>query len=262
MNASSSSANSGCAARPSIVVTSRPSACTASVQHALTGSPSSSTVQAPHTWTSHERLAPVRSRRVAQEVEQQLLGRHVADDRGAVDAQLEVHARIPRAGADAPGLADPGRPVLGDELVPVLVGDHAQRRLGRDRLQRAVHGGDRLQLRRALERRGRKRRPGHVLARHEHAVIAHQQRPVRAERGRDGPPLLGVDDRARARPRRPARRRRRARRRASAARAARWWRRAPSRRAGGRARPSRHRAAPGRRPGAARPPGACPAGTR
>ena len=94
MNASSSSANSGCAARPSIVVTSRPSAYTASVQQALTGSPSAHRAGAAYLDVARA----LRAREIealAQEVEQQLLGRHVADDRCAVDAQLEVHARIP-----------------------------------------------------------------------------------------------------------------------------------------------------------------------
>ena len=57
-------------ARPSIVVTSRPSAIAASVRQERTRRPSSSTVQAPHWPWSQPFLVPVSAEVLAQRIEQ------------------------------------------------------------------------------------------------------------------------------------------------------------------------------------------------
>ena len=126
------------AARPSTVVTARPSTSPTSVRQALTGSPSTSTMQAPHSPSPQPSLVPGEPEALAQTEEQRLGGFGVEDATVAVHEQVHVPHRFtplvareresPRVGRHVPRKHPDHRP-------PVVrrganVGDRARRRLG------------------------------------------------------------------------------------------------------------------------------------
>ena len=97
-------------------------------------------------------------------------------------------------GAGSPDAADPGRPVLVDEVILVLVGAHPLRVVSRDGAQLAQPCRDRLQLDRPLERDRAEDGPAHVRVGDDDAVVAEDHGAPVAERLGDGPSLLLVRD--------------------------------------------------------------------
>src|SRR5262245_41681996 len=122
--------------------------------------PSTRTVHAPQTWTSQERLAPVspsESRRKSS-----------SSSRGSTSRTRSWPLTLQASSTEPSSLTRhaplPGGPVLLHELVPVLHRLQLERELVGDRAQLSQRRGDRLELRRALERHRRQHSPLHVGA--------------------------------------------------------------------------------------------------
>ena len=210
---------------------------------ALTGWPSTSTVQVPQTWTSQERLAPVRSKLVAQHVQQQLVGLRPRA-RTASPLSRKARSLTPRLPAHPP---QPGLPVLVDELVLVLDRGQPPGGVRRDGPQPAPSAA-------AIDWKRTARSSVAAVSTAQRRSLPTTSTPwlrsstarSAAQRPGHGGALLGRGDQVgRLVVARPARRRT-ARRRGSAAPAAPRSRPARSRTAGGRGRPPRRPAGPGR----------------
>ena len=186
VKASSSRSNSGRSARPSIVVTLFPVGVGGEVAARADGE----AVDQDGACAAHLHVARAlgagQPERVAEEVEQQLLRREVADDLAAVDATGELHRGLRRRARPAAARRPSTRRRTRRGTSPAGA---AARSSGADRAQLPERGGDRLQPCRALERDRCQHRPGNVLADGEHPVVLHQDSaPARRAPRRPGRP--------------------------------------------------------------------------